>query len=93
MNLRPVRNGFPPRDEIPSKILTEDLDISCRIYEARCSAFFAAIFRLLKLELLGDNSMDTTEAISLWNRRMCEVRSDFRTGFFGRMELEYNRVG
>ena len=37
--------------------------------------------------------MDTTEAISLWNRRMCEVRSDFRTGFFGRMELEYNRVG
>ena len=93
MNLRPVRNGFPPRDEIPSKILTEDLDIPCKLYEARCSAFFAAIFRVLKVELLEENFMGATDAISRWNERMCEVGSDFRTSFFGRIESEYNQVG
>ena len=91
MNLRPVRNGFPPRDEIPSKILTENLDIPCKLYEARCSACFAAIFRLLKSEFV-DTSMGTTEAISRCNKDMCEVRSDFRTRFFSRMESEYNTV-
>ena len=86
MNIRPVRTGFP-RDEIPSKISTEDLGIPCKFYEARCSAFFAAIFRLLNSEFSEEIFMDTTEAIFRWNKRM------FRGRFFTRMELEYDRVG
>ena len=47
LNLEPVQNGFPPCDEILSKILTEDFNILHKSYKAKCSAFFTAIFTLL----------------------------------------------
>ena len=95
MNLRPVNNGFPQRDEVPSRILTENLDVSNAHYGARCCAFFTAIFTILRdrlLKLLKDHQGDAATAIRAWNDFMCDMTSDHRAKFFDFVESEYNQV-
>ena len=54
MNLRPEgdKKNFPPRDQIPAQILTEELHTTAADYEIRCCAFFTAIFIVLRVDLL-----------------------------------------
>ncbi|KAL4070251.1 hypothetical protein J3A83DRAFT_4372409 [Scleroderma citrinum] len=95
MNLRQVDDGFPPRDAVPAQILTEDLHISRECYEARCCAFFAAIFGVLQSnlsEFLEDTHMNVAAAVCHWNERMCDTKSQVRHAFFRRVRLEYDKV-
>ena len=92
MNLGATDNGFPSRDEVPAKILTEHLNVSSQLYEARCCTFFAVVFHLLGSELsrlLEHASMDAVAAIDLWNKGMCDMLSNARSEFFGRVQSEY----
>ena len=95
MNLRPTKNGFPQRDEVPAQILTENLDVSSAHYGARCCAFLTAIFIVLKnylLHLLNQHQDNATMAIRAWNRYMCDMSSGDRAAFFNNVELQYNQV-
>ncbi|KAG0702724.1 hypothetical protein DFH29DRAFT_920145 [Suillus ampliporus] len=96
MNLREPSDstGFPKRDSVPARILTEDMDCSQAEYTARCCALFGAIFKTLQDDLLtarlprsGSGSPD--EAIKTWNDQMCDMRSKFRTGFFEKVRSRY----
>ena len=54
MNLRePSDAGFPNRDDVPARILTDITECSQAEYTARCCALFAAIFQTLQLELVA----------------------------------------
>ena len=97
MNLHPVKNGFPQRDEVPAQILTENLDISSVHYRARCCAFFTAIFTVLKNYLrlfLKQHRDDATTAIRAWNDYMCDMdpSNGHRAAFFNVVKTEYDKV-
>ena len=97
INLRPVTNGFPQRDEVPARILTENLDGSSEHYGARCCAFFTAIFTVLKnslSHLLSRHPDNTAMAIREWNNNMCNmnISSGKRAAFFDDVESRYNQV-
>ena len=97
MNLRPVKNGFPRRDEVPARILTENLDVSSAHYGARCCAFFTAIFTVLKdylLLFLNQHRGNATAAIRAWNDYMCDMNmsTSHRTAFFSIVESQYTAV-
>ncbi|KAG2138999.1 hypothetical protein DEU56DRAFT_330798 [Suillus clintonianus] len=97
MNLRePSDTGFPKRDLVPARILTDYMDCSQAEYTARCCALFAAIFHTLQQDLspmlpsLGSGSADA--AIKSWNDQMCDMRSTARTEFFEKVQSEYQSV-
>jgi hypothetical protein len=100
MNLRgESENGFPARDVVPSRILTEGMHCSRAEYTARCCAFFAAIFRMFTKELteltpsrLRSGRFDIPTVINKWNNRMCDMGSTDRTEFFDKVETEYLAV-
>jgi hypothetical protein len=100
MNLRgESENGFPARDVVPSRILTEGMHCSRAEYTARCCAFFAAIFRTLTKELteltpsrLRSGRADMPTVINKWNNRMCDMRSADRTKFFNEVDTECSAV-
>ncbi|KAL4064133.1 hypothetical protein V8B97DRAFT_2026162 [Scleroderma yunnanense] len=95
MNLRQVDDGFPPRDAVPAQILTEDLHISRECYEARCCAFFAAIFGVLQSilsEFLEDAHMNVAAAVCRWNECMCDTKAQVRHAFFRRVQLDYDKT-
>ena len=95
MNLRPTKNGFPQRDEVPAKILTDNFGVSSAHYGARCCAFFTAIFTVLRdylLNLLNQHQGDATTAIRVWNSSMCDMSSGGRAAFFNTVESKYNQV-
>ncbi|KAG0700650.1 hypothetical protein DFH29DRAFT_930758 [Suillus ampliporus] len=95
MNLRELSDtGFPKRDSVPARILTEYMDCSQAEYTARCCALFGAIFKMLqddlltaKLPQLGSGSPD--EVIKIWNDHMCDMRSKVRTEFFEKVRSRY----
>ncbi|KAG1762739.1 hypothetical protein EV702DRAFT_1206236 [Suillus placidus] len=97
MNLRdPVDPGFPMRDLVPARILTEDMGCTRAEYAARCFAFFSAIFQTLeqdltsKLPRLCSGSPDP--AIKPWNDEMCNMRSEARTEFFQKVQYQYEET-
>ena len=95
MNLRPVNNGFPQRDKVPTRILTENLNVSSAEYGARCCAFFTAIFNALNSYLshfLNHDNGDTTATIRKWNGTMCNMSSRVRAEFFDSVEWECKEV-
>ncbi|KAH7905770.1 hypothetical protein BJ138DRAFT_1130306 [Hygrophoropsis aurantiaca] len=91
MNLRPIRdNGFPERDEIPSRILTEGLPKTAAEYTAQCCAFFTALFNTLRSDFNKSGSdSDVTQAVNKWNEDMCDMGSEARRRFFDRVDAKY----
>jgi hypothetical protein len=97
MNLRePSDSGFPKRDLVPARILTEEMDCSQAVYTARCCALFAAIFHTLQQDLSAKvsslHSDSTGAAIKYWNNRMCDMRSPARAVFFEKVQTRYQVV-
>ncbi|KAG1776127.1 hypothetical protein EV702DRAFT_1231141 [Suillus placidus] len=97
MNLRdPSDPGFPMRDLVPARILTEDMGCTRAEYTARCCAFFTAIFQTLeqdltsKLPRLRSGSPDPT--IKSWNDEICNMRSEARTEFFQKVQYQYQEI-
>ena len=98
INLREPRDaGFPKRDDVPARILTENTECSQAEYTARCCALFAAIFQTLQLELVallprdtGDNA--DCDAIKVWNDDMCDMCSEARADFFEKVQTQYQKV-
>lgn len=90
MNLRPIRDqyGFPPCDDVPASILTEN-GSSEVLYGIQCCAFFAAIF-----QIVGDRlSTPDGNVVDDWNGSMCQLMSQGRTDFFARLKSTYDKVG
>ncbi|KAG2082417.1 hypothetical protein BD769DRAFT_1727130 [Suillus cothurnatus] len=92
MNLRePSDSGFPKRDIVPARILTEDMGCSQAEYTARCCALFAAIFHTLEQNLSTKVSSDGPGVtIKSWNNQMCDMRSPARTKFFEKVQTRYH---
>ena len=96
MNLRPTadRTGFPPRDDTPASILTENGHLE-GLYHIQCCAFFSAIFELVSKVLPEQPSQDNDNAIALvwqWNRDMSRLDSQQRATFFAQLESTYRKV-
>lgn len=97
MNLRePSDFGFPERDLVPARILTENMDCSQAEYTARCCALFAAIFYTLQQDLSAKVSSlhfdSTGAAIKYWNSRMCDMRLPARVKFFEKVQSRYQVI-
>ena len=98
MNLRePSDRGFPRRDDVPARILTENMGCSQAEYTARCCALFAALFHTLQFELVAllprtTRTHTSDNAIKVWNDRMCNMRSKARADFFKRVQTRYQMV-
>ncbi|KAG1858852.1 hypothetical protein F4604DRAFT_1930908 [Suillus subluteus] len=97
MNLRePNDSGFPKRDLVPARILTEDMDCSQAEYTARCYAFIAAIFHTLKQDLSAKVSPLQSDSpgatIKFWNNWMCDTRSPAHTKFFEKVQTRYQII-
>ncbi|KAG1775166.1 hypothetical protein EV702DRAFT_449659 [Suillus placidus] len=99
MNLREPndRTGFPKRDLVPAGILVDHaMDCTQAEYTAHCCAFFTAIFQTLRHDLssalppLRSGSPDA--AIKGWNDKMCDMRSEARTEFFGKVKSRYQAI-
>ncbi|KAG2146282.1 hypothetical protein DEU56DRAFT_787283 [Suillus clintonianus] len=86
MNIRePSDTGFPIRDTVPARILTEEMDCTQAEYTARCCALFTAIFQVLRQELL----VRSGSGITSWNDDMCEMGSEVRNEFFQKVQSLY----
>ncbi|KAG1737634.1 hypothetical protein EDB19DRAFT_1909614 [Suillus lakei] len=77
MNLRePNDSGFPVRDPVPARILTEDMDCTQAEYTARCCVLFTAIFQTLQQNLSSRlptlRSANADATIKAWNDEMCK---------------------
>ncbi|KAF9239629.1 hypothetical protein BU15DRAFT_74483 [Melanogaster broomeanus] len=85
MNLRPEqdRTGFPDRDPIPARLLTEG-HTTAEAYGIRCCAFFTAIFQALHASLskLQKDTGDDQSAVQKWNTDMNTPCSTERATFF-----------
>lgn len=97
MNLRgPSDRGFPMRDLVPARILTEDTDCTRAEYTARCCAFFTAIFQTLQEDLSSKlprlRSGNPNPAIKIWNDQMCNMCSEARVEFFQKVRSRYQEV-
>jgi hypothetical protein len=97
MNLRePSDRGFPERDLVPARILTEDMDCSSVEYTDRCCALFAAMFQTLQQDLSAKlpslRSGSAGAAIKSWNDHMCDMGSETRTKFFEEVQSRYQLV-
>ncbi|KAH7881912.1 hypothetical protein F5I97DRAFT_1991629 [Phlebopus sp. FC_14] len=96
MNLRDrTDKSFPPRDDFPARVLTENVAVAADAYAARCASFWIALFRTLKedlLEMLSQNNNNAAEAIRTWNAKMCDMRSQGRGAFFTKMEAFFKQI-
>jgi hypothetical protein len=98
MNLRGEKDrlGFPGRDPIPSKILTEFPPTEDG-YRAICYAFFIALFNTLEEYLSkGHATRNTKAGIMRWVREMCNMsdppRAAARADFFRKLSEKYEKV-
>ncbi|KAH7882242.1 hypothetical protein F5I97DRAFT_1985411 [Phlebopus sp. FC_14] len=98
MNLRDrTDKSFPPRDDFPARVLTENVAVAADAYAARCASFWIALFRTLKEDLLetlslSQNNNNAAEAIRTWNAKMCDMRSQGRGAFFTKMEAFFKQI-
>ncbi|KAG1732293.1 hypothetical protein EDB19DRAFT_1912133 [Suillus lakei] len=97
MNFRePSDEGFPERDLVPARILTQYTDCSQAEYTARCSALFAAVFHTIQQDLSAKlpspHSGSAGAAIKSWNDQMCDMRSAARTKFFEKVQSRYQLI-
>ena len=97
MNLRPADDSknFPLHDEVPARILTEGLNTTTVDYEIRCCAFFTAVFKTLREDLLRSLERvlnDFDQAVRLWNADMHVDSPEARNEFFERVRSECEKV-
>ncbi|KAG2140084.1 hypothetical protein DEU56DRAFT_798548 [Suillus clintonianus] len=93
MNLRvPSDKGFPKRDAVPARILTEKLDCTRAEYTARCCALFTAIFQALRQRLSNNHRLGSDSQIKWWIDEMCDMRSGARTEFFEEVRYLYEQT-
>ena len=87
MNIRSAKDkqGYPYRDNIPARILTGHC-VTGAEYRIQCSAFFAAIFKVLRKAL--ENEKDPLS----WRAAMCKMGSSARDSFFADLETEYTNA-
>ena len=87
MNIRsPEDNqGYPNRDDTPADILTDPCT-SEETYRTRCYAFFAAIFKVLRM------SLRKNQPHSEWYDHMCDIGSPARRSFFVDLDQECANV-
>ena len=88
--------GFPARDRIPSKILT-DFPKTMNEYSLACYAFFTALFVVLEEHLSALLASDNGKAdIKHWAEQMCSVsyppRFTAREEFFTKVAKRYLKV-
>lgn len=99
MNIRPAGdlNAYPPRDDIPAQILTDNLDCTEDDYADRCVAFFTSVFTVLSKQLKTKFKFEarasSEELIPRWSQGMCSMGSRQRTGFYAQVKEEYDNVG
>ena len=98
INLRGEKDqlGFPLRDPIPSKILTE-FPPTEKEYRIVCYAFFTALFDTLEEYFNTPHATRNTKgSIMSWVRRMCDMsdppRSTVRVDFFNKLLHAYTKV-
>ncbi|KAH7884823.1 hypothetical protein F5I97DRAFT_2039899 [Phlebopus sp. FC_14] len=97
MNIRDEMDaGFPPRDDFPARVLTENTTVTVEAYTARCCAFWIALFDTLKDDLTEtflESKCDATAAIRAWNKKMmmCNMRSPGRNAFFTKVKNHFVR--
>ena len=98
MNLRDKDDklSFPPRDRIPSGILTR-FPSSEKAYMADCYAFFIGLFHTVKEYLsTSHNTSDARESMMSWVRQMCDMsdppESTVRNDFFEKLDSNYGKV-
>ncbi|KAG1847975.1 hypothetical protein C8R48DRAFT_730899 [Suillus tomentosus] len=96
-NLRePSDLGYPMRDLVPARILTENTGCTAAEYTAHCCAFFTAISQtlqqVLSSKLLELHSGSPDPVIKSWNNEMCDMRSKARTDFFQKVQSRYQEA-
>ena len=89
MNIRSQSDtqGYPERDNVPANILTRYCATK-RQYRIQCFAFFAAIFKVLRISLKKKKKKKQPS----WCKDMCEIGSSTRTSFFVDLEKVYLQV-
>ena len=100
MNLRGEKDklGFPPRDPIPSQILTQ-FPPTEGAYRTVCYAFFIALFDTLEERLStghGHATRNAKASVIRWVHQMCDMSnppgSAARANFFHRVSKRYSKV-
>ena len=98
MNLRGEKDklGFPLRDPIPSRILTE-FPATEKEYRIICYAFFTALFDTLEGYFNTPHATQGSKgSITSWVCRMCDMsdppRSTVRADFFNKLSQKYTKV-
>ncbi|KAI9464839.1 hypothetical protein HD554DRAFT_2174896 [Boletus coccyginus] len=98
MNLRGEKDklGFPPRDPIPSQILTQ-FPLTEGAYRTVCYAFFIALFDTLEEYLsTGHATRNAKAGVIRWVRQMCDMSdppvSTARADFFREVHKRYSKV-
>ncbi|KAI9462598.1 hypothetical protein HD554DRAFT_2330393 [Boletus coccyginus] len=98
MNLRGEKDklGFPPRDPIPSQILTH-FPLTEGAYRTVCYAFFIALFDTLEEYLsTGHATRNAKAGVIRWVRQMCDMSdppvSTARADFFRKVHKRYSKV-
>ncbi|KAG2116781.1 hypothetical protein DEU56DRAFT_905154 [Suillus clintonianus] len=93
MNIRePSDAGFPNRDAVPARILTEEMDCTRAEYGARCCALFTAIFKVLRQRLSNKHRLGSDSLIKSWNDEMCDMHSEARSEFFEEVQYLYEQT-
>ncbi|QRV80268.1 hypothetical protein RhiJN_08283 [Ceratobasidium sp. AG-Ba] len=87
-------NSYPTQDEVPTRILTKQLDRSPEAYAARCIAFFTALFIALRKTLAKHSTpgLSRQEIVERWSESMCTIGSTGRASFFRRLDKHFSRT-
>ena len=94
MNLRDKDDNlsFPPRDKIPSRLLT-CFPNNGMVYKVYCYAFFIALFHTVEEYL---STSDGKDGVMRWVRQMCDMseppQSAARDDFFRTLARNYGKV-
>lgn len=95
MNLRPQDDihSYPLRDNIPAKMLDPETVPTIEAYEARCCAFFAAVFFVVDNELSRhDPYTRTLDSHLAWDQKFGLFPQNQRANLFEKLKTEFDRV-
>ncbi|KAF8586048.1 hypothetical protein K439DRAFT_1003314 [Ramaria rubella] len=96
MNLRDKSDidNYPLRDEIAASLLEFPQRLERKYYEARCSAFFAALFTVFRLRLEGimTQKMSWKSASAKWQKLFGASNGHLRPQFFFDVKQQFDAV-
>ncbi|KAF8581732.1 hypothetical protein K439DRAFT_200002 [Ramaria rubella] len=96
MNLRDKSDidNYPLRDEIAASLLEFPQKLERKYYEARCSAFFAALFTVFRLRLEGimTQNMSWESASAEWQKLFGASNGRLRPQFFFDVKQQFDAV-